>query len=335
MPTKDQSLYRHVIRDALRLAFKRRQLWLFGFFAMFLSTGGLVDTLIRSLNHLSSAQIERLHPELAPRLPEIFAALAPRDLLTPPAWLLFGGALILALLGAGLWCAVVSQGALISGIAAVDHKIDPRMAIGRGIASFWTLLIINVISKVTLGVAALLTALPLGDALANNRTGAMVLSFIAFALFIAVALSVNVVSFFALIDASLTRSSVRSALTHGFATFQKHWVVAIETALVIFGADILLAAVYFTGLILLLVPFTVLFLMMIAIGTASGVWFFLSMVGIVLLAWTIVTVSFAATFRYAVWTLLFDRLQGRGVVAKIVRILRSVPETLRHATNLS
>ncbi len=323
--TKDQSVYRHVLRDALRLAWQRRQLWIFGFFAMFMMTGGLVDTLMRALNDVSHRQVDRLYPGLSPALPEILGTLAPRGTLMPPTWFLFVLFFLFLLLGALIWFSVISQGALISGIAAADTRTNPRHALSRGIASFWPLLVTNLVAKAALAGAALLTAAPLGMALTSESPLFMLLSFLAFVLFIALTMVISVVSFYAVVDVALTRSSTWHAVADAIGTFRRHWIISIETAIVLFGADVLMAIFFVAGFILILAPFTIFFVMMQVIGTVSGTWFFLTGLTILLGCWTVAMAAAATTFRYAVWTLLYERLQSRPVHAKIVRLLRAVP----------
>lgn len=322
---KDQSVYRHVLSDALRLAWQRRQLWIFGFFAMFMMTGGLIDTLMRALNDVSHKEVSQLYPGLSPALPEILGRIVPRGALLPPTWFLFVLFFLFLILGALIWFSVISQGALIAGIAAADAKANPRSALLRGMASFWPLLITNLVAKASLAGAALMTAAPLGMALTSASPAATLLSFLAFVLFIVLTMVVSVVSFYAIVDVVLTRSSTWHAIRNAIDTFRRHWIISIETALVLFGADVVMAVLFVSGFILILAPFTIFFVMMQVIGTISGTWFFLTGLTILLGVWTIAMASAATSFRYAVWTLLYERLQSRPVHAKIIRLLRAIP----------
>lgn len=329
--SKDQSVYRHVLRDALKIALKRRQLWFFGFFAMFLTTGGLVDTVMRALNDVSHREINRLYPASAPQIADIIANITPRGALLPPSWFLAVLFLLFVVLGALVWFSVIAQGAIVSGIAASDAKADPKSAAARGVATFWPLLVTNLLSKIALALVALGTAAPLGAALATSNPTVVIVSFLAFILFIALTTVVSIISFFTIVDIVLTRSSVWHAINDAITTFRRHWIVCVETAVVIFGADILIAALYIVGLLLLLSPFVIFLVIMQVVGTVSGAWFFLTALTVIVLAWTITMSAFAATFRYAVWTLLYERLQSAGTVAKIVRMLKTVPDIFRQA----
>ncbi len=332
MTTRDQSMYRHVLADAWTLAWKRRALWPFAFFAALVTTGGIVDFLMRGGNGIFNAEVARLSGGASGSFGQLITLVAPKAMVSPPGWLILAAVLGFVILAALVWVALTCQGALIAGITAVDKHADPRKALGRGIASFWPLFGTALLTRLALGIVTVAATAPFGAAIADRNPGTLLIYICAYVAFVLVSTAVSVLSMYAAIDVVATGSSLWHGLGNAVRTFRAHWIVSFEAALVVFGVDVFVAVGLLIGVVLLLVPFTLFLLMMQVVGTVAGMWIFFTLFIALLVGWIIALASFATTLRYAVWTLLYERLQGRTATAKIVRLLRAIPAILREAS---
>lgn len=331
MRTNDQAVYRHVVSDAWKLAWRRRSLWPFGFFAALVTTGGIVDVLMRGSGSVFDAEIARLSARTVPSLGEMLRIAGTSTAASPPAWLFLAAVIGFVMVAALLWVALVSQGALISGITAADKRANPKAVLGRGIAMFWPLFAIALLARLLIGIVTFAAAVPFGAALVGGNPGTMLLYVVTYVAFVLVSVAVSVIALYAAIDATASGSSLINALKNAVKTFSKHWIVSYEAALVVFGIDVLIGVALLIGFVLLLVPTTLFLLMMQVVGTVAGSWLFMTLFGALLVAWIVGLASFATTLRYAIWTLLYERLQSEAVSAKIVRVLRAIPDVFREA----
>lgn len=331
MRTNDQSVYRHVVSSAWQLAWRRKSLWPFGFFAALVTTGGIVDVLMRGSGSIFDAEIARLSGRTVSSLGELLQLVGPKAAASPPAWLILAAVAGFAMVAAILWVALVSQGALIAGITAADRRVNPKAVLGRGIAMFWSLFSIALIDRLLIGVVTFSAAVPFGAALEGGNPGTVLLYIIAYVAFILVSTTVSILALYTAIDVIASNSSLLNALKNAVKTFSRHWIVSYEAALVVFGIDVLVGLALLIGFVLLLVPTTLFLLMMRVVGTVAGSWIFLTLFGALLVAWIVGLASFATTLRYGIWTLLYERLQNESVSAKIVRVLRAIPDVFREA----
>lgn len=331
MRTNDQAVYRHVVTDAWKLAWRRKSLWPFGFFAALVTTGGIVDVLMRGSGSVFDAEIARLSGNAVPSVGELLRIVGPTTAAAPPPWLILAAVAGFIMVAALLWVALVSQGALIAGITAADKRANPKAVLGRGIAVFWPLFAIALLDRLLIGAVTFAAAVPFGAAIAGGNPGTVLLYVVTYVAFILVSTAVSIIALYAAVDVTASGSSLPNAVKNAVATFSKHWIVSYEAALVVFGVDVLVGLALLMGFVLLLVPTTLFLLMMQVIGTVAGSWLFLTLFGALLVAWVVALASFATTLRYAIWTLLYERLQSESVSAKIVRVLRAIPDVFREA----
>ena len=328
------TLYRHVIADAWRLSWRHKFLWIYGFFASVLASGGVYDVIYRGWNDATVRRIFRTLPDAS--LPSIPAALnsawKTSGLAFPPLWAIAALAVAIIVGAALLWASVISQGALISAGGALRRGKTPdsRDVFRAGLARFWPVLGINFLSRFLSAVALFLTALPVGALLLEQSPRAAILYIISFLAFVPFALIVALLTFFALAAVVVEKLPFLRALTSAWATFSRHWLVSLEMAFVILAIDILMAVAVVIGLFVLILPFAFLLLMVQLVGTKVSLLLVLVLAAIALLSFIIAAGSFTSTFRYAAWTALYLRLEERGGTPKIIRLIRAIPHYLHH-----
>lgn len=328
----EQSLYRHVLSDAWSLAWRRRTLWPFAFFASVIATGGIVDVIFRNGDDIFRAQIAQLAGTPSASLAELLKLVGPKVIAAPPGWFLLAAGLGFLVIAALLWIGIISQGALVAGISAEETHSNPRKALSRGIAAFWPLFGLNILFRVAVAAVIFATAVPFAGALERSAPATMLLYVITYVVFVLLAAALAIIAMYAVVDVTASGSSLWHGLKNACRTFARHWIVSLEAALVILGVDVLVGVAVLTGVTVLMVPLVLFLLILQLAGTVAGMWFFFTVFVALLAGWIIAVASFTTTLRYAIWTLLYERLQSRSVTAKIVRVLRAIPAALRDAS---
>ena len=111
-----------------------------------------------------------------------------------------------------------------------------------------------------------------------------------------------------LIAVGQERVTIISGMLEALDRFLRHPLVACETALLVFGTNLVLTVVYIFGLALLGIPVGILF----AEALASNALFpmiFVSLFGtLAAVMFTILFTGFMTTFTYSIWTLLAEQL---------------------------
>lgn len=328
------TLYRHVITDAWRLAWRHKFLWVYGFFASILASGGIYDVIYRGYN---DATVRRIllsgSGPTFPNIPEALrAAYQSSGLAFPPVWMIVALALAIVAGASIIWVSAISQGALVAaGKSLSSGKAPDSSEVFRaGLTNFWPVLGVNFLSRLLSYLALFLTALPVGRLLVEESPRAALLYIISFLAFVPLALVFSLLSIFAVAAIVIRRLPFFRGLAAAWATFSRHWLVALEMAFVLLAVDLVLALGVVLGLFVLMIPFTLLFLMVKLAGTEVSFILVAVLGAIAFLSYIIAAGSFTAVFRYAAWTSLYLRLEERGGVSKIVRVLRAIPHYLHH-----
>jgi hypothetical protein len=319
------AFYRHILAEAWGVVKRGRALWILGFFVSFLGNGGVYELLIQGTGRLGLQQdfgqgfaLAGLMPS-ADRFAEALAAIG--------GWSAFIGLLIaltvLVLFAVAVWVVVSSQGGLIEGIRSVSRGRNPGFStlFAAGNETFWPLLVLNLLSRlaVTLFFYLLLALMLL--LLAKTSLFSSLAYLIGFLVFIPLTLIIGFITIYAANYVVLQRLPFVSAVESAIALFRKYWLISLETAVILFGINVLVAmavgaALGLAGFVLL--PFALgasLLQSRLALGLLLSV---SVIVGVAALA---AVGAGLAAFQHSVWTLLFTKLhvRGHGASSKLAR----------------
>ncbi|WKZ28611.1 MAG: hypothetical protein QY323_03665 [Patescibacteria group bacterium] len=318
------TFYRHILADAWRTVRANKALWLLGFFVSFLGNGGVYELLVQGTGRLG--------------LREDFGGFASLGLL--PGWGRFSSSLAgldagnvvvillvaltaIAMTVIAFWVVISSQGGLIVGArdAQRGRKTTFGSLFAAGNETFGSLLALNILSR--LAVMAFfylllaLTVLYLADA--NIWSVLAYLS--GFIFLVPITLIIGFVTIYAACYIALQRLSFVAAIESAIALFRKYWLISVETALILFGVNLLAAlgigAV--TGAVgIALIPFLIGASLLKSAAVLSLVAAVAALIGVLFLAFV---GSFLAAFQYAVWVSLFTKLhtRGHGGASKLAR----------------
>lgn len=317
-----EPVYRHVLRQAWHFAWSHKHLWILSFFASFLLTAGSYDVIGNTYLHVIQQTEVLSGANSALSSISLSNMGGMTNILTAFEWVILLCVIILALLA----FSCVAQGALVYciGAARQGEKTLFKKALGIGARAFWPIATLNILTLLVFAVIKFLIAAFLNIALADGSILFGLVYVAVFVVLMALAFAITIVQIFALNAMVLQGASVSDAIARGYTLFLRHWVVAVETALILalisIAFNILLAYVMFIGA----VPF------ILAIVTASVVqapimfWGAIMLAGFGLLVVFLGSIAFLSQLQYAAWTFLYRRIGEGGVMPKLHRLARSI-----------
>ena len=317
-----QPLYREILRQAWRLTWHQRLLWVLGLFSAVLVSGGAFDILAR---HISWS----LHPDFG------FMTV------TWGGWHLG--------LAAGLW--LIALALLLAGLAAfvifvmirsfislilgtgeykVGEKLDLEKLWHAGHGHFWPVLSTIVLARVLIAILGGLTLLPLFLLILGKWS--LFSSIIYPPIFLIGIVSGVVVNFLMIFVSAflvLEKYDWKKAAAAAWRLFLKHWLVSLEMALVMFVIYLLVGLFLAVGALIIMIPVvaTVIFARFVMLPGLGDVAVFagsLLAVCLVLLA-----AGFLGTFHVGSWVLLFQRMKQDTAVSKLVRLVEQVKSKIK------
>jgi hypothetical protein len=300
-------LYRTIVRNAVRIAWRYKFLWFFGLFASFAANGEEYDILVRNISTVEQMQanlekIGRLRDsgQLAVGWSNITGYLG--DNLFFSALI---GLVVLALFFLVIWLITVSQASIIAAAARTERKekVDFLDLVWNGHRYFWKIFLVNLYAKIILYGLLLLVGIPLTILFLNTGTAAygITVSLVTFVVLVPLAMIFSFVTKYASAYIVIQGLSANKAFGEAWKLFFKNWLVSLEMALMLF-----------------LINFSVMIVTIAILGFAQlpfsqiGFLFFMFLI---LLAGSVL-----ASFQFSAWTLLFFRLlEGKGF-AKLTRV---------------
>ncbi len=319
-------LYRPFLREAWRLTWERKSLWIFGIFAALISTGGVVDVVWRALERVERTQslLEDLANtsfigyDLAASYIGQMAVLGPER----TSFIVIVATLVGVLL---VIMATLCQGALVLGIRAKTHQ-DPYELRQQASRHFWSLFLIGILNKLLMLILVVLMTLTLLLASLSTTIGHAALFLLLMLLFIPTTIVVNIIYLFAIIDVVENNSHPLHAIQTAARLFAKQWLAAFEYGALLFFVVLGAGVVLLLVLALLVVPYSLLFSTTLLIGSPQ---IFLAANIVSALVFFAVILAFGGivvTFQYSAWYGFYQRglhkTHGKKAFSKILRLAR-------------
>ncbi len=312
-----------------------KHLWLFGLFSALLVSGGEINVVFRNFDRLSALGV------WASSVKERgfdFSVFTFTPWLGLPAGFYIVSALLVVLVCFLVWFAFISQGALIWGIERERRREHCRIEEGvtAGKRAFWRTAALTVGFHLVTSLAWAIFSLPpflLYLAFGSSAWYAIFL-LVSFVCLVPIGLLCSLLYRLALV-ASLTESlSPVDALRSAWKLFLAHWLVVVETVIILTlgttAAAVVALSLAVVGIIIIFGPLTLLSFILgvpLAVSMSLGaavIVFFLCIMGVGALL---------ATFQQAVWILLYTRLKESPPFAKLVRIIALLPRLFPHRTS--
>ncbi|MCX6778816.1 MAG: hypothetical protein NTU97_01120 [Candidatus Magasanikbacteria bacterium] len=315
MPSTHIPLYRQIIKEAWKITWHQKAMWLLGLFAFFIATGGALEVFSRNLNWV-----------FTPHVPFFWGGFEVGWNKDVSVWPL---AIMLVLICFGLFAfvAFMSIRSFIALILATDkYKADDKIDLDKiwhaGEKKFVSVLGVVVLFKIIIFLASFLSAFPLWFIWTGSTwQGWMWIYPAVFLLGVVIA----VVSSFLMVLTSayltLKRNTFGKALKMAWNLFLNHWLVSLEMAVVIFFVNLLFGLISLAGMVIIAVPtfLFVVFGVFILMPVLSNVAIFVGcLLAILLILWI---AGFLGAFHAVAWTLLFKKMEEGKAISKLHRLV--------------
>ena len=320
-------LYRTLFKEALSTAWHHPRLWLLGFFAALLQTGGIYDVLIRAYNDLGLEAAQKISGVSSYSQGLFSWATQPMTQVGQTLGIIgvFGRIqeilLILVLLGITAGASVIAQGGLIYGLGIRLRGQVPSLAncLSVGGRFFWKTAAINIVTLGLLAFFHFLVLIPFGTPLEQTTIFTIILSIATYLLYTVAVIGLTAVHMLALNSLILQRYSVAESLARGFVQARKAWLIILELGLGFLLLGMLLfislgAFYVIAGIPLLILTLSAALLNSAIAATILKITFF----GGALLAFLVLG-SFATSVQYAAWQGLGMRIAQGTALARLHR----------------
>jgi hypothetical protein len=325
-----EPVYRPVLRDAFRITWRARNLWIFAILAAFLLSGSVYDAVWGALNALTpKASILSSIVPFWQEATQQWAAFSMSDLILGSIRVLEVAAFFLIIVIAVAGISVISQGALVFSIGAHHrgHGHTWKEAITVGARAFWPLAVLNLFSALTLWATRSIIAMALSWAITLPTLASYGTFLICFIVFVAISAVVMILHIFALNAMILQGATLAQAIHRAVRLCAEHWVVALETAVILFAVSVGSLVLMIGITMLLFIPLFMLVVVSFVLTIPQLISATLY-IGVALFILTILVITaITVQFHYATWTLLYRRFGEGGVVPKLHRWARALGGT--------
>lgn len=315
--------YRKFLKEAWQLTKSYKYLWFFGLFSAFLYLGGeyqVIATFIEQSDGLIT--INTWLVVLASFFTSAFWSGLSDIFVQNIAlfWTIISLFLLaLAIFIIILYIAVVSQASLINQIIRIHNSkrkilnfsISDSFQKGKG--SFWSLLWINLASKILITLFFTLLSLPLLFIYITNSYFSVIIYILLFLVFIPIALLVSFVMKYAMVSVVNDNNKSLEAIEEGWRIFKKNWLVSFEMAFILFIINFLIG-------FLALIFISLLFGPMIILGVDISSAFLIGLGLLLSISTMILTATLLSVFQTATWTKLFLKIKNSKGASKLERV---------------
>lgn len=310
--------YKQLIVSAATFAWRYKYLWFFGLFGALLTNSGVFQRIYANDVGGGLQDWQRLKDTGVFEVINIRAlgALAAAD----PVWFGLRVAVLLAVVGLGafiFWLSVVSQGAIIQSVVAMEGKKKPtfRATLQSGMRTFWSVLWLRVVGEKGLMVALLFVAGVLSAYALQSDMGLAwrIAALGGFVLTLGAVFAVILTMRYAMSYAVIEGTPLVAALGRGIDLLRRNVWISIEAGAVIFMMNVVLGFAVLIAIAAIAIPCVLLLAFFYQLQFVAGFTFVL-VVGTALLVAAVMCASAAITvFSEALWTLFFIRVSKEAL----------------------
>ncbi|MFH1404991.1 MAG: hypothetical protein ABIH21_02740 [Patescibacteria group bacterium] len=303
-----EALYRPLIRDAWSLVWHNKRLWVFGFFAALISTGGVFDVVFRTFKRVDNTS-EFLH-SIANGSFAGFELLGfyIQQLSLLPISRISGTITFLALITIILVVfAIYSQKTIIENLKK-QKKLDHI---------FFRVLELAFLTKATFAILMMLSTYVVLSLLDYHNNLEGIIFFLVFLAFFPLVIIVSIISSIALMDIVRKGTHALDAIQNAFKYFVKHWLITFELGVVLFFVVLFFGILTLLGISLLAIPYALLQLFFIWIGWTPVLFFVHFIALITLITVSVLFIGITTTFQYSAWLLFYERAVKKQTAEKM------------------
>jgi len=326
--------YRAIFKSAWQITIKNKVLWLFGFFASFISLEAVYEVTINQIQQAQNLQslqqkILNLYPSQVAFINAkiYFLNIISEDYRSYLFFIFCMTAFFLL-----LWVIFTSQIYIIKNAVSLykNKKIASSENFRQSNEKFWSVLGINVLSKIFLYVGFLALSLPLLFLFLTQNFTASVFAYIIFLiLFILLAIVTGFLTAFATNFIILKDLNILEAIRSAWQLFSRNILISLEIATLLFLLKIFSLIIVLCIFALFLIP--LLLVLMVVLMNQSILGLIMSLTLIIL---TLLIIYFWAAAVYTVfylssWAITFIKLTEESLIGKIIYLIQSIPSLFR------
>ncbi len=327
-------LYRVILKRAWKISWKNKWLWFLGFFAAFLTNETVYESVVGTFQSRFQGRdfVFLTKDFLGVGLLDVFQwsfiqSWWQSNTLTFTFLLLVTIAFICLLLFF-VFLSVISQAGLIKAAIAVDvhKKFTLKEAFRAGIDKFWSVLGLNIITKVILFGGFVLLAYVFSMLIQAIPINAI--DYILYVLFAVIlifgALLIYYLTIYGTAFIVLRGKKIFESLKMSWHIFIRNFLINLEMALILFAFVVILTIVYLAVLFVVGVPIVFLYFILSSAAATKGL---LMLYGLATVVFIIITIFFGAwysTFQISCWALLFEELALKRGRSKFLRVIDSI-----------
>lgn len=327
------TLYRQILKQAWTIVWHNRFLWIFGFFAAILGTGGVFEALFKASERLSEKT-----PTISTVLSQIFQAEnlkryyeTLKILFSKEEWIPFTISILITLgvLAVSLvfiWLAVISATSLINASQKIFQGEGTTFGdeFRASKKYLWPVLGLFVTAKIIILGLLLLISWPMIYPMESLLK--IILIFIVFVGFITLSLIIYFITIYAAAYIILRGKRFCSALKESINLFLNNWLISLEMAVLLFLINLLFGLAFILSVIIVGMPILLLVLIFFLLKWSLGVSLILFLGVLILSLFLIILGSFFTAFQYSCWTLLFVRLTSGKGESKLIRLTKRLSQ---------
>jgi len=318
------SLYRATIKKAWHITKNHTYLWILGFFAAFLGSGGEYEFVVKQFNRFSSGEwsfdvgfITSLGVGGGNFVTFIFNLFAR----SKDNYILLGAITFIVLML--IWIVVSSQGALIKAVADTDKPVRPSFInqITKGFQSFWSIFGIIIFARFWALFILIIIGLPIMALLVYFVEPIKAFFLVVFIIGIPILVIASLITKYAIAFLMIEKKKYRESLILGLKLFADNWLVSLEMAFVLFIVNVVAGAAIVLLILFVAVPFIILGGILTQMAYVLATQIVLGAGIAVLFIFLIFFGSALVTFQYASWTQLFLVISKNRYLSKIMRVI--------------
>lgn len=314
------SVYRPILKHALKTAWTHRELWPIAAVAGLAGTGAVVNDVLNQAKLIASLPTSNFSDSFGDL--HILTVYKDNMIFASPEQVTIGTLILLAV-GAGLVLSIAAcqQIMLRTAHRAATNKTPlslralwtelahPRLLRFLSLDLFLKVLVANIMIATTVLVGQLNVGHVISDAFFG-----VIFSTLAFCL----ALTVNVIIMLALIGVARKDLSFSKALVYAWNLYREHSFICLEMSMLLFAVNFFISAAYDAAILILGVPAALSFLGALESGSLITYIGVFAIVSLLVVTLTLAFAGFATTFTYSAWTALAEQLDKKAITPRVV-----------------
>ncbi|MCX6746439.1 MAG: hypothetical protein NTX00_05545 [Candidatus Parcubacteria bacterium] len=329
-----QISYRNIFKIAWQITIKNKVLWIFGIFASLISLESVYEiiysqikqlqnlaTLSQGLDNLFASQMNYFNSFI------YFLDILPHNF---SFYLTFVCLLTITLLI--FWMIFTSQIYIVKYSADLykNKKIKAAWLFNQSQEKFWSIFILNILSKLVLYASFLVLNLFLFYSFFHTGLSYIVALYIVFLLlFIILAIIISFLTAYAINFVILKNSHIIEAIQEAWQLFSQNILLSLEISFLLFVLKIISLIIVFCSFSLIFVPCLIIYLHALALGSLLGQVMSMTLIILSFFILYFLISAIYTVFYLSSWTIAFIKMSEETIWGKIQQLVYNIPDLFK------